>query len=126
MTRVRIRDLTALADQLKGVSARLADAPAAGPCGADCPCATVAPERLTDRRTLIPLTQRPPIPTPVAALLDGPAIACSLDGAAMGERVAQWQAISARASVRNKARSTKKPRLTGASALVKRGFRLWS
>lgn len=99
-TQDRIGELTALADRLREVSGRLAAAPAARPCDAGCPCATAAPDRLADRRTLIPLGPRASttaaVPPP-----DGLVVACSLDGAATGERVARWRALAARATRRD-------------------------
>ena len=64
----RIGELVALAAQLQGVSARLAAAPTAGACGAECPCVTTSPAgRREDRRTFVPLT-RPPAAEAAAAL----------------------------------------------------------
>lgn len=99
-TQNRIGELTALAEQLRSVSARLAQVPAAGPCGAGCPCATAAPDRLVDRHVLLPLARLracEPVAAPVVVPVSIPAIACSLDGATMGGRVAQWRALAARA-----------------------------
>ncbi|ASR55730.1 MULTISPECIES: MerR family transcriptional regulator [Cellulomonas] len=93
-TQARIGELVALAARLQTVSARLADAPAAGPCGDGCPCATAAPAPLADRRTLVPLTRGP------AAAPDEPMIACSLDAASVPERISDWQALVARATSR--------------------------
>ena len=60
-TQARIGELVALAAQLQDVSARLAAAPTAGACGADCPCTTVTLEPSPRERTFVPLTltQRP-------------------------------------------------------------------
>ncbi|WP_456819792.1 MerR family transcriptional regulator [Cellulomonas sp. URHB0016] len=92
----RIAELVALAAQLQTVSARLAVAPAAGPCGPDCPCATSAPEPLADRRTFVPLT-RGAVPAPGAAAVP---VACSLDAEAVPDRVSDWQALVPRATAR--------------------------
>ncbi|WP_199421640.1 MerR family transcriptional regulator [Actinotalea solisilvae] len=94
-TQARIGELVALAAQLQTVSARLAGAPTAGVCGADCPCATAAPAPLAARRTFVPLTRSP-------ALQDQSAtpIACSLDAGAVTDRVSEWQSLVRRASSR--------------------------
>ncbi|MGW6128727.1 MerR family transcriptional regulator [Cellulomonas sp. NPDC055163] len=91
-TQTRIGELVALAAQLQGVSARLSDAPASGPCGDGCPCATAAPAPLADRRTFVPLTRGP-----VVAASAAPAIACSLDAGSVPHRIGDWQALLARA-----------------------------
>lgn len=73
-TQQQSAETTALAAQLQRVAARLAEAPAAGPCGADCPCmATVAPL---------------------------PALTCTLDPDAMPGRVQDWQRVLASATSR--------------------------
>jgi DNA-binding transcriptional MerR regulator len=69
-TRLQIAASVALAAELQDVMARLAAAPAAGPCGDGCPC------------------------------LEPPAIACSLDGASVPGRVAEWRALLATATAR--------------------------
>jgi DNA-binding transcriptional MerR regulator len=114
-TQTRIGELVALAAQLQTVASRLADAPSAVACGADCPClatdrkppasggdapdlpdgsdAQDAPD-LPGRshpRTLVPLTRAPRTPA------GGPAIACSLDAAAVPDRVSDWQTLVSRA-----------------------------
>lgn len=104
-TQTRVGELVALAAQLQGVSARLAEAPTAGPCGAECPCATAAPSPLADRRTFVPLTRGR-----AAATSDGPVIACSLDAVAVPDRISDWQALVARA--------TSREHITGGVALV--------
>ncbi|GEK22466.1 MerR family transcriptional regulator [Cellulomonas xylanilytica] len=91
-TQTRIGELVALAAQLQTVSARLADAPTSGPCGDGCPCATAAPAPLADRRTFVPLTRGPVVAEPGAHV-----IACSLDAGSVPDRVADWQALVARA-----------------------------
>ena len=93
-TQTRSGELVALAAQLQAVSARLAEAPAAGACGAGCPCATAAPTALADRRTFVPLTRAPAPPQEELA------VACSLDAGAVLDRVSEWQALVARASRR--------------------------
>lgn len=103
-TQTRIGELIALAAQLQGVSARLAEAPTSGACGARCPCATAAPEPLADRRRFVPLTRSP------AAAADEPVIACSLGAGAVPDRISEWQALAARA--------TNREPITGGVALV--------
>ena len=73
-TRTRIADLTALAEQLNGVTERLAASPTAGACGVACPCATVS--------------------------VEASSIACSLDDADLADRVHQWRAVVAFARTR--------------------------
>ena len=89
-TQTRIGELVALAAQLQDVSARLAAAPTAGACGADCPCTTVTIEPTSPRRTFVPLTL-----TPLTA--DNEAIACTLRPDAVPDRVSDWQELVARA-----------------------------
>ncbi|GEL96341.1 MerR family transcriptional regulator [Cellulomonas composti] len=91
-TQTRIGDLVALAAQLQGVSARLADAPTSGRCGDGCPCVTAAPAAPAGRRTFVSLTRGPVVATP-----DAPVIACSLEADAVPHRLADWQALVARA-----------------------------
>ncbi len=86
-TQTRIGELVALAAQLQTVSARLAEPPAAGPCGDGCPCATAAPAPLADRRTFVPLMRGP------AAAPDEPVVACSLDAGSVPNRISDWQAL---------------------------------
>ncbi|ADG73336.1 transcriptional regulator, MerR family [Cellulomonas flavigena DSM 20109] len=93
-TQTLIGELVALAAQLQTVAARLAEAPAAGPCGDGCPCATAAPAPLADRRTFVPLTRGP------APASDEPVIACSLDAGSVPDRISDWQALVARATLR--------------------------
>jgi DNA-binding transcriptional MerR regulator len=92
-TQAKIGELVALAGDLQGVAARLSVAPTAGPCGDDCPCGTTTVTR-SDERTAVPLvlTARPDDPT---------AIVCTLDSASVGDRVADWQAVAARATRRD-------------------------
>ncbi|GEA87978.1 MerR family transcriptional regulator [Cellulomonas cellasea] len=128
-TQERIGELVALAAQLQGVAARLADAPAGSPCGEGCPCATAAPEPLPDGRTLVPLTRAPEAVLPATRVAEAvlpatgtpppalpltrapeavlplasaaaPAIACSLDAGAVPERVSRWRALVAQATHR--------------------------
>ncbi len=97
-TQTRIGELVALAAQLQAVSARLAAAPTAGACGAECPCVmTAPPERLENRRTFVPL--RCP-PAADAADDETVAIACSLDAGAVPDRIADWQALVPHATSR--------------------------
>ncbi|MBX9243818.1 MerR family transcriptional regulator [Actinotalea ferrariae] len=94
-TQTRIGELVALAAQLQTVSTRMAAAPTAGACGADCPCATAAPAPLADRRTFVALTRGPAVVEDVAA-----PVACSLDAAAVPDRVSDWQTLVPRATSR--------------------------
>ncbi len=90
-TQTRIGQLVALAAQLQTVSARLAEAPAAGACGADCPCTTAAPAPLADRRGPVPLTLEPK--RGVAPATAAAPVACSLEADAVPGRVSDWQAL---------------------------------
>jgi DNA-binding transcriptional MerR regulator len=92
-TQTKIGELVALAGDLQGVAARLSAAPTAGPCGDDCPCGTTAVTQ-ADQRSSVPLvlTARPDDPT---------AIACTLDSASVGDRVAEWRAVVAQATRRD-------------------------
>jgi DNA-binding transcriptional MerR regulator len=94
-TQQRIAELTSLAAQLQRASARLAEAPTAGPCGPDCPCLAAsldAAPRTDDERRALPL-----VPT---ADGDATAIACSLEAGAMPDRLADWQRALDRAERR--------------------------
>ena len=83
-TQDQIANLVELAAQLQTVARRLQAAPAAGPCGDDCPCAAAA----GSAQTLVPLTRQPSTDGPEAT-----PIACSLDAGAMQDRLADWRAL---------------------------------
>lgn len=92
-TQTKIGELVALAGDLQNVASRLSVAPEAGPCGDDCPCGTTTPTR-REGRTSVPLvlTSRP----------GGAAeIACTLDSASVGDRVAEWREVVNRATARD-------------------------
>ena len=85
--RAQVAELTTFAAQLDEVAARLdADAPPER-CGPGCGCDVTVPRRAARVRALpTPVRLRPPIAT-----------ACSLDAAAMTNRMAEWRAVTERA-----------------------------
>lgn len=83
-TQSQIANLVELAAQLQTVAGRLRAAPAAGPCGDDCPCVA----DIASTPTVVPLTRRPADGTAE----DAP-IACSLDADGMQDRLADWRAL---------------------------------
>lgn len=102
----RIADADRRSAELAAFSARLADvhrqlsgpAPAGG-CGPDCGCTTTNDQAQAPGPVLIELS-----PTRPAGPADEPwremPVACTLGGAELGERTAQWQALITRATSR--------------------------
>ncbi|MEU8413810.1 MerR family transcriptional regulator [Amycolatopsis japonica] len=91
----RRAELTAFSARLAGVHERLAEPAPAGACGPDCGCTTTSS----------------PGPVPVTLSLSRvedtgteswreAAVACSLDGAQLGQRTEQWQRITRQATGR--------------------------
>ena len=111
-TRTRMAELADLAQQLTGVAERLATSPAAGTCGAGCPCATATLEPLpADRHVFLPFTRNrqqgltaaastPAASTDDVLSADGAAVACSLDAGGQDDRLHQWRAVVAGARTR--------------------------
>jgi DNA-binding transcriptional MerR regulator len=93
----RQAELAAFAARLAGVHERLSTPAPAGGCGPDCGCTTTAsgPVPVTLSRTrpdeTAVVAEEPWRDVPVAGTLDGPGL---------GERTAQWQRITARATDR--------------------------
>jgi DNA-binding transcriptional MerR regulator len=87
----QITELTQFTAQLQSAAAQLRGEPIDGPCGDSCAC--VRDESV------------PPAPVPVALGVrpDDPPIACTLAGAAMPDRVADWQAVLRQARSRTTA-----------------------
>lgn len=94
-TQRRIGELAALAAQLQQVSARLAEAPDAGPCGPDCPCLTASLDASGVREG-----EHRHVPLVLASDARDTSIACTLNAGGMPERVADWQHVLARAERR--------------------------
>lgn len=89
----RIQDLRTFRDRLTAALAHLADLPARdGPCDPACAFLNDLPARDPARTLLRPTSTpgHPPSPN-VDAGSDGPAAACSLDGDAYADRIAQWR-----------------------------------
>jgi len=82
----QVTELTAWTTQLHRAAAQLTGAPADGPCDEGCACVT---------ESELP----PPPATPVSGD-DSPPIACTLPPRVVPERLAEWQAVLARARTR--------------------------
>lgn len=83
----QINDLSALGAQLRHAAAQLAGPAADGPCGPGCACLRV--EAPTNN-----------LGVAVVAEPDEAPIACTLDPAAIGDRVQEWRTLVARATAR--------------------------
>ncbi|MEU2406547.1 heavy metal-responsive transcriptional regulator [Streptomyces rubiginosohelvolus] len=91
----RIAELRAFSAHLAGVHADLSGPGPAGACGPDCGCTTTAVAAGP-----VPVTLSPTRPsTAVKAWRDVP-VACTLGGAELGERTAQWQQLVGKAEER--------------------------
>jgi DNA-binding transcriptional MerR regulator len=88
---VQVRELTALASQLRAVAGQLAGPATDGACDDGCACMTGTRPVSTGSAVSVGLGAKPDVP-----------IACTLDGDAMGDRVAEWQAILAQATSRTR------------------------
>ncbi|MBT2468217.1 heavy metal-responsive transcriptional regulator [Streptomyces sp. ISL-66] len=102
----RIADADRRSAELAAFSARLADvhrqlsgpAPAGG-CGPDCGCTTDGDKAQASGPVLIELSPTRPQDAADEPWRQAP-VACTLGGAALGERTAQWQALIAQATSR--------------------------
>lgn len=90
-TQDQIANLVDLAAHLQAVARRLRAAPAAGPCGDDCPCVAQADSMPAP----LPLTGRP-----LTDNAEAVPIACSLDAGGMQDRLADWRSLLERAVAR--------------------------
>ncbi|UUV28679.1 MerR family transcriptional regulator [Amycolatopsis roodepoortensis] len=91
----RQAELAAFSARLARVQEQLSTPAPAGGCGPDCGCTTAtAPGPVP-----VTLSRSRPGEASAAAWRDAP-VACTLDGSALGERIAQWQRITARATDR--------------------------
>jgi DNA-binding transcriptional MerR regulator len=94
VTQGRIAEMVAFAAQLQAAAARLDGPAGGGPCGPDCACSADSPADAADGgpapgpRTAVQLVAKP-----AAA----PPIACTLSAAEMPGRMADWEAVLARA-----------------------------
>ncbi len=87
----QVDELTALTAQLRAAAAQLAGPASDGPCGPDCACSGGAAATVAGNET---------VPVALAAKPADAPIACSLDGAAKPDRLADWRAALGRAVVR--------------------------
>lgn len=96
-THDRIAELTAFAAQLRDAAVQLTARTPAGPCDDRCGCA--APVGATTPVPLAarpgPVVEGPTVRSAADARSAGPPIACSLDGAALGDRREEWHAALA-------------------------------
>jgi DNA-binding transcriptional MerR regulator len=83
----QIGEITALVAQLQTAASQLSGEPVDGPCGEGCAC-------VSDPRPV------EAVPVALSAVPADPPIACTLAGAAMPDRRAEWQAILAGARSR--------------------------
>jgi len=94
LTRAQIGEMLALADDLEATSHALSVRPLDGPCDDSCGCMTVG--ELASSTTQ-------PVGVALGAKPDKqaePAIVCSLDAAAMPDRLRDWQALLGKATAR--------------------------
>ncbi|WP_328688118.1 heavy metal-responsive transcriptional regulator [Streptomyces phaeochromogenes] len=97
----RIAELRAFSGRLAGVHADLSGPAPEGACGPDCGCTTSAGTAAAGP-VLVELS---PTPTPLGPARESDAwrqapVACTLNGAELGERTAQWSALVGRAEQR--------------------------
>lgn len=78
----QLTELHAFTAQLQVAAAQLSRDPVDGPCDDDCACATDRPE-----------TGEGPVPVTSSTEPDDPPIACTLEPAAMPDRLADWRAF---------------------------------
>ncbi|MFF0203724.1 MerR family transcriptional regulator [Streptomyces sp. NPDC005017] len=104
----RIAELRAFSARLGRVRTALSGPAPAGACGPDCGCTTTGPAAagpvpvtLTPTRVTLTPTRASGTPEPAEdeSWRQAP-VACTLDGAELGERVGQWRALAARADRR--------------------------
>jgi DNA-binding transcriptional MerR regulator len=86
-----IGELAAFTAQLHAAAAQLSGEPMDGPCGESCAC------------TSGQVASSPTMPVVPAAQPDHPPIACTLDGAAIRDRLVEWQALLGQARSRTSA-----------------------
>lgn len=90
----RQAELAAFSTRLAEVHEQLSSPAPAGGCGPDCGCTTTASGPVP-----VTLSRTRPDETAAETWRDAP-VACTLDGPSLGERTAQWQRITARATDR--------------------------
>lgn len=93
----RIAELRAFTGHLAGVHAELSEPAPAGACGPDCGCTSAG----TSPAGPVPVTLSPTRSAPdrEGSWRDAP-VACTLDGAELGERTEQWRTLVAKAGRR--------------------------
>ena len=100
-TEGRIAELSAFSARLAGVHADLSGPAPAGGCGPDCGCTTTATAASPGPVAVTLWRTRPgPDPEPDSGAWRQEPVACTLDGAELGERTARWQQLAGRAERR--------------------------
>ncbi|MBL1082252.1 heavy metal-responsive transcriptional regulator [Streptomyces actinomycinicus] len=89
----RIAELRAFSAHLAAVRADLSGPAPAGACGPDCGCTTAGSATAKP----VPITLSPTRFSPAAEPWRDAPVACTLGGAELGERIAQWQQLAGKA-----------------------------